>query len=195
MSARADAAEETRERLLAAAWSHFATLPYEEVRLRDVAAEAQVSAQTLHLRCGSKDQLFIAAFMWVGQREMLRRDEAPVGNVRKAVHVLFDRYETQGDTVLRLLSQEERIPAIRQMTDTGRAYHREWAAHTFEPALRGLRAGRREQRLAAIVVATDLLAWKLLRHDMKLERRAAERVVVEMLESLAATSDSPRSAS
>jgi AcrR family transcriptional regulator len=195
MSARADAAEETRERLLAAAWSHFATRPYEEVRLRDVAAEAQVSAQTLHLRCGSKDQLFIAAFMWVGQREMLRRDEAPVGNVRKAVHILFDRYETQGDTVLRLLSQEERIPAIRQMTDAGRAYHREWAARTFEPALRGLRAGRREQRLAAIVVATDLLAWKLLRHDMKLERRAAERVVVEMLKSLAATSDSPRSAS
>jgi AcrR family transcriptional regulator len=185
MSARADAAEETRERLLVAAWKHFATRPYEEVRLRDVAAEAQVSAQTLHLRCGSKDQLFIAAFMWVGQREMLRRNEAPVGNVSKAVRVLFDRYETQGDTVLRLLSQEERIPAIRQMTDAGRAYHREWAARTFEPALRDLRAGRREQRLAAIVVATDLLAWKLLRHDMKLERRAAERVVVEMLESLA----------
>lgn len=193
MSARADAAEETRERLLAAAWSHFATRPYEEVRLRDVASDAQVSAQTLHLRCGSKDQLFAAAFMWFGQREMLRRDEAPPGDVRKAIEILFDRYETQGDAILRLLSQEERIPAIRQMTDAGRAYHREWAARTFEPVLRGLRGDRRERRLAAIVVATDLLAWKLLRHDMQLARRAAERVVVEMLESLAATSDPPPS--
>jgi AcrR family transcriptional regulator len=187
MSARADAAEETRERLLAAAWSHFATRPYEEVRLRDVAADAHVSAQTLHLRCGSKDQLFAAAFMWFGRQEMLRREEAPQGDVREAVRVLFDRYETQGDAVLRLLSQEERIPAIRQMTDAARTYHRAWAARTFEPILHGLRAGPREQRLAAIVLATDLLAWKLLRHDMQLERRAAERVVVEMLESFAAT--------
>jgi AcrR family transcriptional regulator len=190
MSARADAAEETHERLLAAAWSHFATRPYQEVRLRDVAADAQVSAQTLHLRCGSKDQLFTAAFMWFGRQEMLRRDEASAGNVHKAVHVLFDRYETQGDAVLRLLSQEERIPAIRQMTDAGRAYHREWAGRTFEPILHGLRTSQREQRLAAIVVATDLLSWKLLRHDMQLERRAAERVVVEMLESLTAITGS-----
>ncbi len=194
MSTRADAAEETRERLLAAAWSHFATHPYEEVRLRDVAADAEVSAQTLHLRCGSKDQLFAAAFMWFGQREILRREEAPPGDVRKAIDILFDRYETQGAAILRLLSQEERIPAIRQMTDAGRAYHREWAARTFEPILHDPRAGPRKQRLAAIVVATDLLAWKLLRQDMQLERRAAEHVVVEILESLAAPSDSPLSA-
>jgi AcrR family transcriptional regulator len=184
MSARADATSETGERLLAAAWEQFATRPYEEVRLREIAAEAGVSAQTLHLRCGSKDQLFTAAFMWFGQREMLRRAEAPVGDLRVAVGILFDRYEAHGTTVLRLLSQEERIPAIRQMTDAGRAYHRDWAARTFKPLLRGLQAGPRKRRLAAIVIATDLLAWKLLRIDMGLDRDGAEGVVVEMLESL-----------
>lgn len=51
---------------------------------------------------------------------------------------------------------------------------------------RGLQAGPRERRVTAIVVATDLLAWKLLRHDTQLDRRAAESVVVEMLQSLAA---------
>lgn len=184
MSARADAASETGERLLAAAWSHFATRPYEEVRLREIAADAGVSAQTLHLRCGSKEQLFTAAYMWFGRQEMLRRDEAPVGNLRKAVRVLFDRYEIHGSTVLRLLAQEERIPAIRQMNDAGRAYHRAWVVRTFEPLLHGLRAGPRERRVAALVLATDLFAWKLLRHDMRLERRDAEPVVVEMLQSL-----------
>jgi AcrR family transcriptional regulator len=186
MSARADTATETGERLLAAAWSHFATRPYEEVRLREIAAEAGVSAQTLHLRCGSKDELFTAAYMWFGQREMMRRDEAPVGNVRKAVGILFDRYEVHGSAVLRLLSQEERIPAIRQMNDAGRAYHRAWVLRTFEPHLHGLRAGPRERRLAALILATDLLAWKLLRQDMALDRRGAEGVVVEMLQSLQA---------
>src|SRR5271154_1779848 len=50
MSARADAANATAERLLEAAWRHFATRPYEQVRLREIAAEAGVTVQTLHLR-------------------------------------------------------------------------------------------------------------------------------------------------
>jgi AcrR family transcriptional regulator len=186
MSARAETANETGERLLAAAWRHFATRPYEEVRLREVAAEAEVSAQTLHLRFGSKDQLFTAAFMWFGQREMTQRDEAPAGNVPQAIGILFDGYEVHAVAVLRMLSQEERIPAVRRMTDAGRAYHREWVIRTFAPLLSSLRAGARDRRLAAIVVATDLLAWKLLRQDMQLDRHTAERVVVEMLQALAA---------
>ena len=82
-----------------------------------------------------------------------------------------------------MLSQEERIPAIHQMTEAGRAYHRYWAETTFTPLLRGLRGERRERRLTAIVVATDLLVWKLLRHDMELQREKAERVVVEMVQA------------
>jgi hypothetical protein len=67
------------------------------------------------------------------------------------------------------------------MTDAGRAYHRAWATKTFEPQLRGLRGVGRERRLSAIVVATDLLVWKLLRQDMGLARAQAEQTVVEMV--------------
>ncbi len=113
------------------------------------------------------------------------RDEAPVGRVPEAITNLFDHYEAHGTAVLRMLSQEERIPAIQQMTDAGRAYHRAWAAKTFAPLLRGLRGGARERRLIAIVVATDLLVWKLLRHDMRLERAEAERITAEIVQSAA----------
>jgi hypothetical protein len=82
-----------------------------------------------------------------------------------------------------MLAQEERIPAIRQMTDAGRAYHRQWAAKTFGLLLRGVRGHSRERRLTAIVVATDLLVWKLLRLDMQLDRASAERIVAEMVQS------------
>jgi hypothetical protein len=67
------------------------------------------------------------------------------------------------------------------MTDAGRAYHRAWAARTFAPLLRGLRGGARERRLSAIIVASDLLVWKLLRRDMRLSRSQAEGTVVEMV--------------
>ena len=39
----------------------------------------------------------------------------------------------------------------------------------------------RERRLVALVVATDLLVWKLLRREMGLGRATAERIVIEMI--------------
>jgi AcrR family transcriptional regulator len=183
MSARANAAAATRERLLAAAWRHFALHPYDDVRLREIAGDAAVTVQTLHTHFGSKDQLFTAAYMWWGQQQMARRDTAPVGQVPEAINVLFDHYEAQGNAVLRMLSQEERIPAIRQMTDAGRAYHREWAERTFQPLLGDLRGDARERRMAAIVIATDLLVWKLLRGDMQLDLPTAEAIVIEMIQA------------
>lgn len=183
MSSRAQAAAATGERLLAAAWQHFTTRPYEEVLLREIATEAQVTAQTLHARFGSKEELLVAAYAWFGQQEMSDRPATSTTDVPEAIALLFDRYEAHGQAILRMLSQEERIPAIHQMTEAGRAYHRYWAETTFTPLLRGLRGERRARRLTAIVVATDLLVWKLLRHDMELQREKAERVVVEMVQA------------
>jgi AcrR family transcriptional regulator len=183
MVARADAAAATRERLLAAAWRHFSEQPYETVRLADVAAEAGVSAQTLHARFGRKDDLFVAAWRWFAAREGARRD-APVGDVEAAVRMIYDSYESAGDAALRVLAQEDRIPAIRKMTDSGRAGHRGWVAHTFAPQLSGLSGAARERRLVALIAATDIVVWKLLRRELRLPRRTAERIVTEMIAGL-----------
>lgn len=182
MATRAQAAVATGERLLAAAWRHFASRPYEDVLLRDVAAEAGVTPQTLHARFGGKEQLFTAAYAWFAREEIAERPAVPTTDVRAAIDQVYERYEQNGEAVLRMLSQEERIPAIRQMTDAGRAYHRRWAQLTFAPLLHGLRGKARERRLTAIVIATDLLVWKLLRHDAKLSRAQAELTVLEMIE-------------
>ena len=181
MSTRAAAAAATRERLLAAAWEQFATRPYDDVLLQEVAAAAGVTVQTLHLRFGSKEELFSATFVWWGGREIATREEAQVGDVPAAIANLFDHYESQGLAVLRMLSQEERIPAVAEMTEAGRAYHRAWVEKTLGPLLRGIRGARRKRRLAALVVATDVFTWKLLRRDMGLERDEAESVVAEMI--------------
>ena len=44
------------------------------------------------------------------------------------IRALYDDYKQDGDAVLRLTAQEERIPAVREMIDSGRAYHRAWVA-------------------------------------------------------------------
>jgi len=85
---------------------------------------------------------------------------------------------------VRLMAQEERIPAVREMIDSGRAYHRRWVARVFAPLLDGLAPAARERRHVELVVATDLLVWKLLRRDMGLGRNQAERIVAEMVTAL-----------
>jgi len=184
MVARAEAATATRERILASAWRRFSEQPYEKVRLADVADDAGVTVQTLHLRFGTKDELFVAAWTWMATPEVAQRDSSPVGDVKTAVRILYDTYDRDGDAVLRLLAQEERIPAVRQMADAGRLWHRGWVERTFAPLLAGLSGAAREQRLVKLVVATDLLVWKLLRREMRLGRRKAEQIVIEMVTAL-----------
>ncbi len=182
MSARADAAAATGERLLAAAWEHFGTRPYEEVRLREIAADALVTEQTLLARFHTKDELLTAAYRWWGMSEKPLRDAAPVGRFPEAVANVFDHYEAHGTAILRMLSQEDRIPAVRGLTDEGRAYHRDWTSRIFQPLLAGPPCASRERRLTALVIATDVLVWKLLRLDMQLSRPHAEKTVLEMIE-------------
>jgi AcrR family transcriptional regulator len=179
--ARAQAAAATRERLVESAWRHFSARSFEAVRLADVAADASVSVQTLLAHVGTKDALFVAAWGWRMAPEGARRDDAPVGDVRTAVRVLYDSYDRDGDAVLRLLTQEERIPAVREMADAGRRWHRGWVERTFGSLLDGLAGAERERRLIRLVVATDLLVWKLLRREMALGRKAAEQIVTEMV--------------
>jgi hypothetical protein len=67
------------------------------------------------------------------------------------------------------------------MADAGRRWHRGWVERTFGPLLDGLAGAERERRLIRLVVATDLLVWKLLRREMALGREAAEQIVTEMV--------------
>ena len=60
MSTRAAAAEVTRERILAAASEAFMRGWYDDVTLRDIAADAGVALQTLVNHFGGKETLFAA---------------------------------------------------------------------------------------------------------------------------------------
>lgn len=56
-------AEVTRQRILVAASSRFAQGSYEEVKLRDIAADVGIDVALVHRSFGSKEQLFAAVLM------------------------------------------------------------------------------------------------------------------------------------
>src|SRR5919202_4501274 len=78
MGARAEAAEETRLRILDAVIGLHMERYYDQVSLEDVARRAGVTVQTVLRRFGSKDRLLDAATEVTRGRVAGQRDEAPV---------------------------------------------------------------------------------------------------------------------
>lgn len=184
MRARAEAAEETRRRILEAVISLHMERYYDQISLEAVAERAGVTVQTVLRRFGSKDRLIDAATEVARGRVIRQRGEAPVGDVAGAVENLVDHYEEWGDSTLRLLAQEDRVPAFRRATDAGRSMHREWVERTFAPLLDGRSGEARERLLAELVAICDVYFWKILRRDLGLGRGQTETALVETIFAL-----------
>src|SRR5919206_4535700 len=142
MVARAEAAQATGRAIITAARRLFRELPYDEVSLPAVAADAGVTVQTVLRRFGSKDRLFAAA---ARERSEEIRAEREAGTAGEVSH-LVEHYERWGDEQRHLVAHEARTPAIRTVTDAGREYHRDWVARSYGPRLEGMPARVRQRK-------------------------------------------------
>lgn len=186
---RAERAAATRERILDAAQALFVD-PSREFTLERVASAAGVSVQTVLRGFGSREGLILEA---IGT---LRDSVSPVSvdaftTVGGAVTSLFDDYERIGDRVIRMLAEEQRIPGFAEVAARGREMHRLWVEAAFADRLRGLRGRARTTVVTALVAATDVYVWQLLRRDLHLDRPSAETIVVRLVEG-ALNSDEER---
>jgi AcrR family transcriptional regulator len=186
MSVRAKRSEATAARIRSEALKLFVSRSYDEVTLAEIAKAAGVTVPTLLAHFGRKEDLFVAACEDWGGQVVEQRDKAPVGDHAGAVHNLLDNYETDGEHVLHLLTEEHRFPAVRAMTDRGRRHHRDWVERVFAPSLDRLKNPQRERLVPQLVVTTDLLTWKQLRLDMGLSRQRTEVAIVGMIDALTA---------
>ena len=164
-SARARAAEATGERILDTFVTRLRLNWFDEIRLEDLAREAEVTVQTVIRRFGNKEGLLAAVHDRLGTQIRQRR-EVSSGDARGAVNALINDYEEIGELVMRSLAQEDRYPAMKAMTDVGRAMHRQWMCTAFEPWLKSLSEQERRRASDALVVAGDIYVWKLIRKDM-----------------------------
>ncbi len=184
MSTRAAAVEVTRERILQAACEAFVHGWYDDVTLRDIAADAGVALQTLVNHFGNKEALFGAAAEQISDTISTLRRTVAVGDAEGAATTLVDDYEQTGDYTLRTLAIEERVPVVRPVLARGRRGHQEWVEHVFAAALTGLRGVDRKRRVAQLVVITDVFTWKLLRRDKGLSRDQTITAIRELVEAL-----------
>jgi AcrR family transcriptional regulator len=184
MSIRAQRSAATAERIRDVGWAHFSTTSYDEVTLAEVAEAAGVSVPTVRSHFGRKEDLFLAGYVAWGTGAVRNREGARQADPGTAIRQLLKDYERQGEVSLHLLAEEDRFPAVKEMTDGGRAYHRWWLGEVFARHLAQLTAATRERRLAQLFIATDLTGWKLLRLDLGLSARRTEAAILESVRAL-----------
>jgi AcrR family transcriptional regulator len=181
MRLRAAKADATKARIRQAALALHAERLWDDFTLEEVARRAGTTVQTVLRIYGSKQALTALAMDAARDRQ---RPATPPGDVGAAVAVLYDDYESIGDRVIRYLADEMRHPALAPQVELGREAHRAWICGVFAPQLAVRDGASRDRLLQALIVATDVYTWKLLRRDHGLSRDAAERVVGEMIRAL-----------
>lgn len=185
MVARAEQQERTRRRILDATKEAVKHKAYPAIRVADVASDAGVTTQTVHLHFGSKEALFLAAVAELGQEVLAARGTPRAGDVPSVVSALIRQNETYGDANWRLLPLEAEMPTIAEALAMGRAGHRAWLEAVFAPVLPH-HASARRAALDSLYVATDVGTWKLLRRDLGLSRdRTAAAIEVLIRGALA----------
>ncbi|KAA0022015.1 TetR/AcrR family transcriptional regulator [Antrihabitans cavernicola] len=183
MRARADATNQTRERILQATYAASETKPIAAIVLLDVAELAGVSVQTILRQFGSRDGLLDATVEYAVAQVDDERATTP-GDPEAALKVLLDHYEKRGDAVIRLLCQESWDERVRAITDAGRDLHRRWVSGVFESLIENQGRSDTSEVIDLLVVATDVYTWKLLRRDRGLSRAATQRRMQQLVTSL-----------
>jgi AcrR family transcriptional regulator len=173
MKVRAEAAAATRQRILESARDLLVTHSFEAMTIDAIAAAAGTTTRTVLRVFGSKEELFAQALHSLGEL-----GQAPIvpGDLDALIGGTYDFYEKIGDTVIRWLADEARVPAMREHLAVGRQHLRAWVGEAFASSLRRLEGSARKELHDALIVAFDVYSWKLLRRDTGLSRRAAQAV-------------------
>ncbi len=180
MRARAESADGTRQRILDATVDELWSRRLTEVRLEDIAARAEVSAQTVLRIFGSKAALIGFAWSPLLDRVVRQRETAEPGDLEGTISALFDHYEEMGEFVVRNLADEQTVPELSDRLERGRRAHRASMERQFAPQLADRKLDKK-RLVDCLVVACDVYTWHLLRRDMGRSRQDAEACVRHMV--------------
>jgi AcrR family transcriptional regulator len=182
MTARARAAERTGERIIDVMLELFAEMPYDRIRLEDVASRAGVTVQTVIRRFGTKHGLLAATV----ERELSRlgadRAAAMEDSPEQTLHSLIRYYEKYGELILKLYAEAAQAPGVPELAARSRRYHVSWCREAFAGHLADADGqATRNRRLAQVVALCDATTWRILRFDGGLSVKQTEEALREML--------------
>lgn len=189
-TARASTAEQTGMRTLDAMMERYRRLSYDQIRLKDVAADAGVTEQTVIRRFGTKAALTVAMVERELGQIVKSRSLADTSDPARVIADLVRHYEVYGALILKVYAEAGMVEGLAPLVAAGRAYHLGWCDQTFTPHL-DHRAGKatRARRLAQVTAICDATTWRILREDAGLSSRQVTVALRELVTPLLATAD------
>jgi AcrR family transcriptional regulator len=163
--ARAAATDRLQQRIVEVFFDFMLASYLDDITLDAVAGAAGTTRQTVIRMFGSKEKLIASAWRLAFTRVLSSRVVPPKATTPQIAQALVKDYESTGDMLVRLLSQEDRYPDIGAMLNVGRNGHRTWIAETFAAHLDSRPGAPRERRIDQLVAITDIYIWKLFRRD------------------------------
>jgi AcrR family transcriptional regulator len=167
--ARAQAEEQTRTALLAAADEAFLSGPWGQVSLEAIARAAGVTKQTLLRHFGSKDALLEQVLSRAVTEVQEQRLTAPTDSIAGSVDNLLDHYEIRGGRAMRSSNLDLEGP-LADLARRARQFHYDWVEHAFGAWLTAADPTERGRLRAALIAVCDVQAWWILSHDLDLPR-------------------------
>jgi AcrR family transcriptional regulator len=181
MARRSQQAAQTRENIIAATEALLVTRRIEEVTLQAIAEEAATTVQTVLRHMKSRDGCFTAVVQVVTARVATQRGKSAYDCVEDAIADLTDHYEAEGTLILNLLAQEQSGDAfVTGLMKKGRKFHRDWVRR----CITGKHDGLTQSDIDALVLATDIYAWKLLRRDLGRNRTKVREVMSRIVKGV-----------
>jgi AcrR family transcriptional regulator len=163
--ARAEAEQQTRAALIAAADEAFLSGPWEQVSLESIAQRAGVTKQTLLRHFGSKDGLLEQTLrMAIPQVEEQRRG-APTDDIPGAVDNLLDHYEQRGGRAMRSTNLDVGGP-LAELAQIARQFHYDWIDHAFGRWLAQASPTERARLRGGLIAICDVQSWWILTRDL-----------------------------
>jgi AcrR family transcriptional regulator len=184
MVKRAASAKETRQRIIDVALALWRERWYDEITLREIAAQAGVSLRTVVNHFGAKEEIFATALESPAEQGLMTRLSAKPDDVAGGVRLLVRDYEAVGDATIRTLALEGRVPALQPSIDRGRELQRGWVEATFPAALSDLRGSARGRLVDLLICATGVYTWKVLRRDRGLSQEQTAAAISQLVEAL-----------
>ena len=187
MTTRAQSAARTAERLLDAMLERYGRLPYDAIRLEDLASDAGVAVQTVVRRFGGKPGLMLATVEREFGRVAADRAAAMGDSPLATVHALVGFYEDHAALILKMYAEADQVPGLPELAASARAFHVDWCRRAFSDRLGGAdEPAAQQRRLAQVVAVCDATTWRILRFDGGLDAEQTERAIVELLSPLLA---------
>jgi hypothetical protein len=127
---------------------------------------------------GTREGCLNAVADHVYERIDKQRGQIKSGDIDSAISDLLGHYKSESTLILNLLEQANKGESFaKKAAEGGRIYHRNWIVHTFGPLIKN----KHNETIDALVAATDIYIYKLLRLDMGRSIKATGAVIKRLV--------------